>query len=60
MVVLLFRHKAKKACNRETVAGQREREEREDFCEQCCRVDVKERLTERYQCESEESQKILF
>ena len=30
------------------------------FCDQCCRVDVKERSTERYQCESEESQKILF
>ena len=30
------------------------------FCDQCCRVDVKERLTERYLCESEESQENLF
>ena len=29
-------------------------------CDQWCRVDVKERSTERCQCESEESQKILF
>ena len=50
MMILLFRKKARKACNRETVARQ---------CE-CCRIDVKERLTEQLQCESEESQKILF
>ena len=29
------------------------------FCDQCCRIDVKERSTERYWRESEESQKIL-
>ena len=49
--------KQRKACNRETVARQRETEERERFCDQCCRVDVREKSTERYWCESEESQK---
>ena len=44
-------------CNRETVARQRKKRR---FCDQCCRVDVKERLTERYLCESEESQENLF
>ena len=29
------------------------------FCDQCCRVDVKEKSTERFQCEYEESQRIL-
>ena len=32
---------------RETVAGQRERGKRR-FCDQCCRVDVKEKSTEQY------------
>ena len=44
MMILLFNLEAKKSCNRETVARQRERR----FCDQCCRVDVKGRSTELY------------
>ena len=36
------------ACNRETVARQRETEEREFVCDQCCKIDVKEESTEQY------------
>ena len=38
-------------CQRERERGKRR------FCDQCCRVDVKGRSTELYQCESAESQK---
>ena len=47
MMILLFKLKVKKACNRETVARQRERRKRM-FCDLSCRVDVKERSTERF------------
>ena len=46
-VILFFREKAKKACNRETVARQRERGKRR-FCDQCWRVDVNEKSMEQY------------
>ena len=44
LVILFLREKAKKACNRETVAWQREREERQGFCDQSCRIDVNEKV----------------
>ena len=47
-MILLFRWKAKKACNRETVAGQREIEEREGFVISAAESTSKERLTEQY------------
>ena len=54
MVSLFFREKSKKACLRKRLPV-RERErarERESgkrrFCDQCCRVDVKEKSTEQY------------
>ena len=59
LVILFLKRKARKARNRETLARERKRRKRR-FWDQWCRVDVKERLTERYLCESEESQKILF
>ena len=59
LVILFFKRKARKARNRESVARERKRRKRR-FWDQWYRVDVKERLTERYLCESEESQKILF
>ena len=61
MILFLWK-KAKKACNRETVARQRERKRRKRrFCDQCCRVDVKVKSTEQYEESfSEESQRILF
>ena len=57
MMILLFRWKAKKACNRETVARQREREEREGFV-----ISVALSMSTKDQRNgiSEESQKILF
>ena len=57
MMILLFRWKAKKACNRETVARQREREEREGFV-----INVAQSMSTKDQRNgiSEESQKILF
>ena len=36
------------ACNRETVARQRETEEREFVCDQCCKIYVKGKSTEQY------------
>ena len=47
-MILLFRWEAKKACNRETVAGQREIEEREGFVISAAESTSKERLTEQY------------
>ena len=46
-VVLLFREKAKKACLGKPLQD-RVRDERERFCDQCCRVDVNEKSTEQY------------
>ena len=41
---------SKDSMHPETVAGERERERRKRrFCDQCCRVDVKEKSTEQYQ-----------
>ena len=60
MMILLFKYKAEKSMQ----SGNRCQTEREKgkrrFCDQCCTVDVKERLTERYSCESEESQQNSF
>ena len=54
-----FSRESKDSMHRETVARQRNRRNRR-FCDQCLRIHVKEKSTERYLCESEESQKILF
>ena len=43
----VFHGESKDSMHRETVARQRERRKRR-FCDQCCRVDVKEKSTEQY------------
>ena len=56
-----LQRESKESMPRETVARQREREEREGSVDHCCRVDVKEKSTE--QCQepfSSDSQRILF
>ena len=47
MVSLLFREKSKKAClGKPLLDRERERERKRRFCDQCYRVDVKEKSTE--------------
>ena len=61
MMILLFRWKAKKACSRETVAGQREIEEWEGSAISAAESTSKERLTEQYwESFSSDSPKILL
>ena len=61
IMILLFRWKAKKACSRETVAGQREIEEWEGFVISAAESTSKERLTEQYwESFSSDSPKILL
>ena len=46
-MMLLFKWKTKKACIGKPIARQRERErekEKRRYCDQCCRVDVKEKV----------------
>ena len=55
------RKQRKHAIGKPLLDRERERERgKRRFFDQWCRVDVKERSTERYQCESEGSQKIMF
>ena len=61
LMILLFRWKARKACSRETVAGQREIEEWEGFVLSAAESTSKERLTEQYwESFSSDSPKILL
>ena len=47
MIILPFKKENKESMHRKPIARQREKEKRR-FCDQCCRVDVKEKLTEQY------------
>ena len=69
-MILLFRWKAKHAIGKPLLDREREREKgKRRFCDQCCRIDVKEKSTEQNKSDSrqthtksysEESQKILL